>query len=225
MKPLIIANWKMNLTFLEARFFAERMPHYPNLIIAPPTPYLGYLAHNHQFTFCAQDVSIYNDFGSYTGENSAKFFKSCMVNYAIVGHTERRKMCGETNIIVQTKAQNCIDNDITPIICIGETLDTRQDNKYIEFLTKQLKQSLPDGEVIIAYEPIWSIGTGIVPSIFQIREIIDLIRSLDSKARVVYGGSVNSKNCRNILNIQDISGLLVGSASLNQDELVKILNC
>lgn len=230
MSPLIIANWKMNLTFNEAIFLATSLTEQSfsrQLIIAPPAPYIGYLkAHFEQIDFCAQDVSSKNEFGSYTGENTAKFFKSCGVNYAIIGHSERRNLCKEDDDIVRVKAQNCLDNDITPIICIGEPLEIRQNKSYPEFLLNQLKQSAPqtDKEIIIAYEPLWSIGTGVVPTIEEISEVFALIRGLEKKIKLVYGGSVNSKNCEELLKISGISGLLVGGASLNKEELFKILN-
>ena len=112
MEQLIIANWKMNLTFKEASNLTRFLSEHNNchkLIIASPTPYIAYLAQNYQqLSFCAQDVSVKNAFGSYTGESSAKFFKSCGVNYSLIGHSERRTLFGETNGIVRKKAEVCI---------------------------------------------------------------------------------------------------------------------
>ena len=138
MEQLIIANWKMNLTFKEASNLTRFLSEHNNchkLIIAPPTPYIAYLAQNYQqLRFCAQDVSVKNAFGSYTGESSAKFFKSCGVNYSLIGHSERRTLFGETNQIVRKKAEVCIENQITPIICIGESEALRNSGNYKEFL-------------------------------------------------------------------------------------------
>jgi len=219
MEQLIIANWKMNLTFKEASNLTRFISEHNNchkLIIASPTPFIAYLAQNYQqLSFCAQDVSVKNAFGSYTGESSAKFFKSCGVNYSLIGHSERRTLFGETNGIIKKKAEVCIENQITPIICIGES--------------EALRNSKTDKRMIVAYEPVWAIGTQITPTIDQISEVAELIKtkyqSIVAKTmQLVYGGSVNSENCKDIINIKDISGILVGGASLNKDKLFKILN-
>jgi triosephosphate isomerase len=234
MTQMIIANWKMNLTLKQAsevcKFLFEHS-FTKQLLIAPPTPYIAYLkAQFSTLNFCAQDASIKNEFGSYTGENSAKFLKSCEVNYAIIGHSERRNLFGETNESVRIKAQNCLDNEITPIICIGEPLEARKNNKYKDFLLEQLSESLPkiNNKIVLAYEPIWSIGTGAIPTQHQISEIFELIRktysNIDYKMHLVYGGSVSWENCEDLLEIPNISGLLVGGASLKKDELFKMLN-
>ena len=235
MEPLIIANWKMNLTFKEALNLTRLLSDHNDahrLVIAPPTPYIAYLAQSYQhLSFCAQDVSINNAFGPYTGESSAKFFKSCGVNYSLIGHSERRTLFGETNEIVRKKVESCLDNQIIPIICIGESEELRNSGNYKEFLLTQLEESLPktDKHIIIAYEPVWAIGTKIIPTTKQISEVTELIKtkyqSIVAKTmQLVYGGSVNSENCKDILNIKDISGVLLGGASLNKDELFKILN-
>lgn len=235
MEQLIIANWKMNLTFKEASNLTRFLSEHNNchkLIIAPPTPYIAYLAQNYQqLRFCAQDVSIKNAFGSYTGESSAKFFKSCGVNYSLIGHSERRTLFGETNQIVRKKAEVCIENQITPIICIGESEALRNSGNYKELLLTQLEESLPetDKRVIIAYEPVWAIGTKVTPTLEQISEVAELIKtkyhSIVAKTmQLVYGGSVTPENCEGIINIKDISGVLVGGASLNKDKLFEILN-
>jgi len=235
MTSLIIANWKMNLTFEEASNLTTLLcehPHFHKLIIAPPTPYIAYLAQNYQqLRFCAQDISIKNAFGSYTGESSAKFFKSCGVNYSLIGHSERRTLFGETNEIVRKKVESCLDNQIIPIVCIGESKELRNSGNYKEFLLTQLEESLPktDKHIIIAYEPVWAIGTKVTPTTQQITEVAELIKSryqsiLAKTMQLVYGGSVNSENCKDIINIKDVAGVLVGGASLNKEELFKILN-
>lgn len=228
---MIIANWKMNLTLEEADEICKRLSSNSSrlLIIAVPTPYIAYLKAKYEnLNFCAQDVSIKNDFGSYTGENSAKFFKSFGINYSIIGHSERRNLFGENNETIRQKLLNCISNDITPILCIGESLEIRKSGYYKEFLIRQLEECVGDiishVSIIIAYEPVWAIGTKVIPSVNEISEIFDLIRNLDYKTQLVYGGSVNSENCKKLLEISNISGLLVGAASLDAEELLKILN-
>ncbi len=235
MKSLIIANWKMNLTLTQAASLARSMSEFNNyhqLIIAPPAPYVAYLAQAYpKLNFCAQDVSARSGFGPYTGEISAQIFKSCDVNYALIGHSERRILFGETDKTVKAKIEICLDNQITPIICIGESIELRQSLNYKEFLLNQLSNSIPETTkpIIIAYEPVWAIGTKITPTIEEITEIIKLIKTASQSmvaknVQLVYGGSVNSENCKDIINIKDISGVLVGNASLNKDELFKILN-
>ena len=140
---------------------------------------------------------------------------------------------GENNIIVRTKAEICIKNKITPIICIGETEKERNSNHYEEFLLQQLNDSVPetDKPIIIAYEPVWAIGTNNTPTIEEISKVIQLIRDNNNKQsviakslQIVYGGSVNYKNYKNIATIKDIDGVLLGGASLDKEELFRILN-
>ncbi len=226
---MIIANWKMNLTLDQAIKnckILSKSKESTNLLISPSTAYIAYLKKNYsKLNFCAQDVSLKADFGAYTGENSAKLFKELGLSHSIVGHSERRNNFNETNDQVKIKAINCIENNIVPIICVGETLQQRKNNSYKDFLAKQLSafSGLNYLKTIIAYEPLWSIGKNITASAAEIAEIAALFKNLDSKSQLLYGGSVNSKNCREILAIEGISGLLVGSASLDAEELLKIL--
>lgn len=243
MKPLIISNWKMNFTLNEAIEYLENIPdsgsNY-NRIFAPPSSYLSYISKTFpNITLCSQDVSIYSDFGAYTGENSSKILRSSGVKFAIIGHSERRDHLKETNSIVRIKSQNCIQEAITPIICVGESLDARKNGSYKDFILNQLEASIPTesfnntkqlndsddsmAKLIIAYEPLWSIGSGIIPQIDEISEIISLIKNefgsgnLEKILSVVYGGSVNKNNLKNIIKIDGLSGVLVGSASLKSD--------
>ena len=240
MKPLIISNWKMNFTLKEAIEYlsniSDEETNYDR-IFASPSIYLSYLSKTFpNFIFAAQDVSIYNDFGAYTGETCSKMLASSGINYAIIGHSERRKYLKENNSIVRIKSQNCIQEHVTPIICIGESLETRKDATYKEFILNQAKKSIPmnafdkntshenrNPTLIIAYEPLWSVGTGMVPHIDEIAEIISLLKNefaigdLEKKLAIVYGGSVSKDNLKNILKIDQLSGVLVGSASLDPD--------
>lgn len=236
MKPIIIANWKMNLNLEDAfdQAIKLNMGNYgANFLLAPPIPYLAYFAKNFKnIKICAQNVSSINGFGPYTGEYSAEILKNCGVDYAIIGHSERRNIFMESNKLIKQKAANCLNSGIIPIICVGETLETRQNNHYTEFITTQLAESIPKNidYIIIAYEPFWAIGTGLVPTRGEILEIFELIKAnigitiLAKKVQLVYGGSVSSKNYKEIISIDGNDGVILGSASLNADELNLILN-
>lgn len=236
MKPIIIANWKMNLTLSEAYNKAKQLDkknYSAQLLLAPPAPYLAHFAENFKnTTICAQDISTINGFGAYTGEYSAEMIKSCGINYAILGHSERRNAMGEHNKLIKQKALNCIGAKITPIICIGESLEARQNNNYKELLAEQINESIPENahSVIIAYEPFWAIGSGLVPTIEEIAKIFEFIKTskdisiVAKNAQLVYGGSVSSQNYKEILAIAGNNGVILGSASLNDDELDVILN-
>lgn len=235
MSSLIILNWKMNLLFQQALPLVKQIYPLKNLahiIIAPPAPYLTYLAQTlPEIDYAAQDISLYNEQGTYTGEYSAQIIHSCGVNYAIIGHSERRNLFSETAEIVRRKFDNAVKYNIIPILCIGETIESKQNNQTKDYLTKQL-QVIPDnyqGQVIIAYEPLWAIGSGLIPTTTELSEVIEFLRSNKSVSsvannlRIVYGGSVNSSNAREILQIHGIDGLMIGSAALKFEEVKLIL--
>lgn len=236
MKPIIIANWKMNLNLNEAFSKADSLNKRNSsaqFILAPPTPYLAHFAQNFtRTTFCAQDVSSISGYGAYTGEVSADIIKSCGINYAIIGHSEKRTIMKDSNITVRKKVENCIKTRIIPIICVGESLETRKNHNYKEFILEQITESVPGNakNIIIAYEPIWAIGTGISPTAEELTEIFDFIKNdstisqVAKNAQLVYGGSVNSRNYKEILAIEGVNGILIGGASLDDDELDLILS-
>ncbi|NBX52416.1 MAG: triose-phosphate isomerase [Proteobacteria bacterium] len=181
----------------------------------------------------AQDCGI-EESGQFTGDVSAKLLKEVNCNYVILGHSERRINYCETNEMVSKKAIQAYKNSITPIICVGESKELRDQNRHFDFVKEQLEQSIPLIEapkLVIAYEPIWSIGTGNTALPAQIEEMINFIHQFSSQKLakivknfyVIYGGSVNSSNSSEILNIKGVDGLLVGKASLNIEEFSKIL--
>jgi triosephosphate isomerase len=237
MIPLIIANWKMNLTFEESIIFCSKIAsssYTSSLVLCPPIPYLAYLASKFRsIQFCAQNISALTGYGAYTGEYSSVMIKECSINYALVGHSERRNIFHESNETIKQKAINCNRAGVTPIICIGEPKENRRNGSYKEFLLRQLEECVPVDQnfskLIIGYEPLWSIGTGLLPSEDELIEIFELINSslkqshIANNISLVYGGSVNLDNLKKILNLKNISGVLVGKASLDSEILLKML--
>jgi triosephosphate isomerase len=179
-----------------------------------------------------QDCGV-EAYGSFTGNISAKMLKDCGAYYVILGHSERRQFQFESNDIVAKKVAEAVKQDLIPIICVGESKEQREEGLFADFITKQLENSIPKdliiNRLVVAYEPIWSIGSGDLPTIAEIEEVSSLIRTevLKNKNikhfKVAYGGSVNSKNSGEILKAKDIDGLLVGGASLNAEEFFKII--
>jgi len=181
----------------------------------------------------AQDLSIYEN-GAYTGEISAEQLKSVKAKYAIVGHSERRKYFNESDSIINRKIKNCLENGIIPIICIGETKEERIEFKTKQVLRMNLLEILKDIDkdnlknLIIAYEPIWAIGTGIILSPKEIDDIIVFIKDIVKSAykfdvKVLYGGSVSSSNINKLKDLDNVDGYLIGGASNNPLEFVEII--
>lgn len=237
MKQLIIANWKMSISFDEAMSLLKYIDvanSNSELIVAPPVPYLSHISTIlKNAKLCSQDTSIYKGYGAYTGEFSASILKSIGVKYSILGHSERRNYFEEANITVRKKVENSIEHDIIPIVCVGESIEVRKKGQYKDFILNQLLESLPslgNKQVVIAYEPVWAIGSGLTPSIDEIKEISDMLhnsKELESVAKdsyIVYGGSVGANNIAQILEIDGIHGVLIGSASTKPDELSSILD-
>jgi len=181
----------------------------------------------------AQDCG-FEDEGQYTGDVSAKLLQEVNCEYVIIGHSERRKNQQETNEIIAKKALSAFKNKITPIICVGESKEIRDQGQHFDFVKEQIIKSIPlvkTTRIVIAYEPIWAIGTGETAQVSQIEEMVKFIRQVyenevaqfAEEFFLIYGGSVNSTNSAEILNIKGLDGLLVGKASLNIEEFTKIL--
>lgn len=180
--------------------------------------------------FGAQDVSAHER-GAYTGEVSAAMLIAAGAKYVIVGHSERRMYHDETNDIVREKATRALDAGLTPIICVGETMDEKRAGKTLDVITAMVRESVPNDvhdDIIIAYEPRWAIGAGITPTVEDIttahRVIADTLSymGLDGTP-ILYGASVNSTNVADIVAIENVAGVLVGGASLKPDEFVPII--
>ena len=245
-KKVIAGNWKMNMLPNEAidyiNEFAPLVKDTNNeVILCVPYTDLFYALLNVQETnikIGAQNMH-YEEKGAYTGEISPKMLKSIGVEYVIIGHSERRQYYNETDETVNKKIKAAFENGLKPIVCVGETLEEREQGKTKEKITTQTRLALEGltkeqvSKVIIAYEPIWAIGTGKTAtsedannSIKEIREEISKIYGKDVSECVIiqYGGSVKSSNAKELFETSDIDGGLVGGASLKPDEFAKIVN-
>ena len=247
-KQIAAANWKMNLTYQEAeKTLNEILSAGINLddnhkaIFAVPFPYLimakSEVANAKGFSIAAQNCNDKKS-GAYTGEVSAVMLRSIGIHYCLVGHSERREYFIESNKMLAEKVNICLQNEITPIFCCGEALSIREKGKQNEFVEGQLADSLfhLTGEeikkIIIAYEPIWAIGTGKTASTEQAQEIHSFIRSVieakyggevANEISILYGGSVKANNASELFSCPDVDGGLVGGASLIPAEFIQII--
>ena len=207
----------------------------PEIAIFPPYIYLAaasaVLKKSHVF-YGAQDCSD-RDNGAFTGDISAKMLRELGCSYVILGHSERRQHHGETNAQIAAKAAKAIENDLIPIICVGETLEDREAGKTMAVIKKQLENAVPaisTGEnTVIAYEPVWAIGTGLVATTEQIAGVhAEIRKNLQNRLaqgealRVIYGGSVKPDNAQDILCLEDVDGALIGGASLKGKDFLEI---
>ena len=245
-KKVIAGNWKMNMLPNEAiAFIDEFIPLVKDtqneVILCVPYTDLFYAllsAQNTNIKIGAQNMH-WAEKGAYTGEVSAKMLKSIGVEYVIIGHSERRSYFNETDESVNKKIKAAFENELKPIVCVGETLEEREAGKTADIITNQTRlalSGLTDEQIkntIIAYEPIWSIGTGKTAtsedannSIKEIRKEIEKIYGKEVAECVIiqYGGSVKSSNAKELFSTSDIDGGLVGGASLVPDEFAKIVN-
>ena len=236
-RNLLIANWKsciQDLATVKNRIqeINELLSEAKGVVICPPFPYLQALVNgikNPDIAIGSQNIST-SELNASTGEVLASMQKDMGCGYSIVGHSEVRERYQESNDTVAIKASVAMKHEMIPIICIGETEQMRNNGDYLKFLINQLIESLPQTEnpssanIIIAYEPIWAIGTGATPSASQIEEVITTLRLIPGleKHQFLYGGSVNETNIRDIKNIKNVDGFLVGAASTDIHKLAKI---
>ena len=223
---IIALNNKSNLEKEEFKKYLEELKtvETTETLILCPTFLNISMVSNSNIKLGSQNVSV-SDNGAYTGEISASQLKSYQVEYAIVGHSERREYQRETNEEINKKIKQLYKNDITPILCIGETLEERKQNKVNEVLEEELTIATRDlteeekKRLIIAYEPIWSIGTGVIPTNEQIEEVFQEIKRLIPASYILYGGSANEENIDQLKQIPSINGYLLGGLSLKVDKL------
>lgn len=246
MKKYIFGNFKMNMDIKQTEVYIENFlpkvinskneiaifPTFTNLMFAKQK------CTSSKVLLGAQNLSSETS-GAYTGEVSASMLKSVGVNYVLVGHSERRKLFLEKNETINKKIKMALSQGLKVVLCVGETKYERQTKKYKEAIEREISEGLKGlyenelKNIIIAYEPIWSIGTGVVPNGKQIEEIAKIIRDEISKeysqtagknTKILYGGSVNAQNAKPFAYVDGINGLLVGGASLKTDEFSKICN-
>ncbi len=223
---IIALNNKSNLEKEEFKKYLEELKtvETTETLILCPTFLNISMVSNSNIKLGSQNVSV-SDNGAYTGEISASQLKSYQVEYAIVGHSERREYQRETNEEINKKIKQLFKNDITPILCIGETLEERKQNKVNKVLEEELTIATRDlteeekKRLIIAYEPIWSIGTGVIPTNEQIEEVFQEIKRLVPASYILYGGSANEENIDQLKQIPSINGYLLGGLSLKADKL------
>ena len=235
---LIVANWKMNFLYKNAFNFCKKILLKKKLIknkfvICPPTTLILQLSSKFKgITFGAQDCH-YEKLGAYTGDISALMLKDINCKHVIIGHSERRKYYFEDHIILKREIESVINAGLIPIYCIGEDINIKRKDKTKNHLLSQLLNTLPKKnkkKIIIAYEPIWSIGTGNTPTVNEIedvnlyiKKIITKINLSYEKTSILYGGSVNKHNSLVFLDNKNIDGLLIGGASLNLNTFSSIL--
>ena len=241
---IIAGNWKMNNTAKEGVALVNALKPLVKdasceVVVCVPAidiPAIAEALEGSNIALGAQNVH-YAERGAYTGEISAEMLKEYGVKYVIIGHSERRQYFGETDDTVNMRALTAIREGITPIICVGETLQEREGGRTKRVLSRQLQEGLaniPDiSKIVIAYEPVWAIGTGKTATCEQANETIGFIRSKCAelfgedkamKMRIQYGGSMNAGNCRQLMDMPEIDGGLIGGASLKAKDFAEIVH-
>lgn len=247
-KTVIAGNWKMNKTRKEAKELTDavlkgmqKLENLPEVVLFPPFTCLDVVAGSAQNTavkFGGQNLDSH-DSGAFTGEISAPMLVDIGANYVIIGHSERRQFFGETNQTVPLKVKAALNHNLIPVICVGELLDERENNLTDPVVKRQVGAAvsgLSEAElqkIVIAYEPVWAIGTGKVCEAAEAARVIGVIRvtlkqfltdkDMVQKIPILYGGSMNAKNADELLAQGEIDGGLIGGASLKADEFLSII--
>ena len=246
-KKILAANWKMNLTQVEAESYVEAFLHevgevndIETVIIPPFTalPTLAQATGNAPFIRLGAQNLHWERGGAFTGEICATMLRALFVKYVLVGHSERRALFGETDEMVRKKVHAALEAGLRPILCIGESLDEREAGLCQKVLRRQVEEGLKDvstnhlAEIVIAYEPVWAIGTGRTATPAQAEEVHAFLRSLLSElfgqgaadhTRIQYGGSVKPENTEELMREPNIDGALVGGASLDPHSFARII--
>lgn len=248
-KPLIAGNWKMNLTHLEAIALVQKIAfslpekYFAKVDVSVLPPFTDIRSVQSLIsgdklllTHGAQDLSAH-DSGAYTGEVSGEMLARLDCRYVTIGHSERREHHGEDDALVNKKVRAALKNELAPILCVGESVEVRENSSHLQHTTSQLIEALKGlkaeqvSGVVVAYEPVWAIGTGRVATPADAEEVCAALRSaltekygseIAEEVRVLYGGSVKSGNIAELMNCENIDGALVGGASLDGDEFSKL---
>jgi triosephosphate isomerase len=247
-KKIVAGNWKMNTNLNRAKelvteikgMLKDEVIADTEVILFPPYPFLSVVASlskDSDLKTGAQNVSQFID-GAYTGEVSAEMLLSLEVRHTLIGHSERRQYFGENHDVLKAKVDRALDSGMNVIFCCGETLDQRQSNLHFETVQNQLSDSLFHvdasllNKIVIAYEPVWAIGTGVTASTEQAQEMHAFIRNLvksmcgapaAENMRILYGGSVKSSNAHELFSCADIDGGLIGGAALESRSFIDIV--
>lgn len=247
-KQIAAANWKMNLTFQQGEKLLNDilsaeigLASHQFTIFAVPSPYLLMTrseVEEEQNYFAAAQNCYHKKAGAFTGEVSVEMIHSLGINYCVVGHSERREYFGETNVTLAEKVNLCLESFITPLFCCGEPLQIREAGTQNDFVATQLTESLfhlsadKIKNIVIAYEPIWAIGTGKTATTEQAQEIHKFIRTVlaeqygnavADEISILYGGSVKANNAKELFSCPDVDGGLVGGASLVASDFIEII--
>ena len=249
-KPLMAGNWKMNLNHFEAIALVQKLAfalseqdlQAVEVAVLPPFTDIRSVqtlieGDHYDIAYGAQDISVHTS-GAFTGEISGAMLAKLGCSYAVVGHSERRQYHGEDDALVAAKARAALTNELVPIVCVGEGLEVRQSGGHVAYVLAQLEGSLEGidadkvADLVIAYEPVWAIGTGEVATGQDAQEVCAAIRgairerhgaAAAGSVRILYGGSVKATNVAAIMAQSDVDGCLVGGASLDADEFIGIV--
>ena len=249
-KPLMAGNWKMNLNHFEAIALVQKLAfalseqdlEAVEVAVLPPFTDIRSVqtlieGDHYDIAYGAQDISAHTS-GAYTGEISGSMLAKLGCTYVVVGHSERRQYHGEDDALVAAKARAALAHELVPIVCVGEGLEVRQTGDHVPYVLSQVEGSLDGievdkvGDLVIAYEPVWAIGTGEVATGQDAQEVCAAIRgairehhgaSVAAAVRILYGGSVKATNVAGIMAQPDVDGCLVGGASLDADEFIGIV--
>ena len=239
-KPIVAGNWKMNKTPNDSTLFVSGIINILSdiksvkVIVSPPFTSLSQLVVRPPIYTAAQNCH-WKESGAFTGEISVPMLKDCGVEYVIIGHSERRHIFKESDEWINNKLKAILAGGLKPILCVGETLDQREKGQTDKVLFQQLTNALVSVEelddFIIAYEPVWAIGTGVNANVTQIenahktiKEIINQKINITNDMHILYGGSVNSYNAEDLISIPGVDGFLIGGASLDANSFASIVN-
>lgn len=247
-QKIVAGNWKMNTTYQEGidlaiaidKAVAENGDKNVQVVVAPPFTHIAEVnkvVNNDRISVAGQNCATETS-GAYTGEVSAEMLWSAGADYVILGHSERRSYYGETNELLKIKVKKALEFNLTPIYCVGEVLEEREANKHFDVIKEQLETVLFDltdeeyKQIVIAYEPVWAIGTGKTASPEQAQEIHKFIRDLlvakfgetAKNTSILYGGSCKPSNAKELFANPDVDGGLIGGASLTADDFLGIIN-